>query len=182
MLPGWEKPASWRAVLVTKQGMHDTVVRMNPYAGYLDGRPTVEILRATPAALQQLIGGMSAEQMDEPTAPGKWSVREILAHLADCELVWAWRIRQALETPGAMVAAFDQDVWATRYAAYPAELALRTFLALREWNLAVLTTVSNTELSNELTHPERGTFALLELLEMIAGHDLNHLVRLKELL
>ena len=53
---------------------------------------------------------------------------------------------------------------------------------MREWNLAVLTTVTDTELSNELTHPERGTFPLTELLEMIAVHDLNHLVRLKELL
>ncbi|MEK6398881.1 MAG: DinB family protein [Terriglobus sp.] len=154
---------------------------MNPYAGYLDGRPTVEILRATPAALQQLIDGMTAAEMDEPTAPGKWSVREILAHMADCELVWAWRIRQSLETPGAMVAAFDQDVWATRYAAYSAQLAWKAFVALREWNLAVLTTVTETELSNELTHPERGTFPLTELLEMIAGHDLNHIVRLKAL-
>ena len=155
---------------------------MNPYAGYLDGRDVVEILRATPAELQQLIGGKTVEQMDAPTAPGKWSLREILAHLADCELVWAWRIRQALETPGAMVAAFDQDVWATRYAAYSAELSLRTFLSLREWNLAVLTTVTAQERRNELTHPERGTFPLQELLEMIAGHDLNHLVRLRALL
>lgn len=155
---------------------------MNPYAGYLDGREPVEILRATPAELQQLIGGMTVAQMDKPTAPGKWSVREILAHLADCELVWACRIRQALETPGANVAAWDQDVWATRYVAYSAELALRTFLTLREWNLAVLTTVTGTEMSNLLTHPERGTFPLTELLEMMAGHDRNHIVRLRELL
>lgn len=161
--------------------MRDTVFAMNPYAGYLDGRDVVEILRATPVELQQFIDGKTAAEMDVPTAAGKWSLREILAHMADCELVWAWRIRQALETPGAMVAAFDQDVWATRYAAYSAELAWTTFVALREWNLAVLTTVTATERLNELTHPERGTFALQELLEMIAGHDLNHIVRLRDL-
>jgi uncharacterized damage-inducible protein DinB len=152
---------------------------MNPYASYLDGRDVVDILRATPADLQSLIAGLTVEQMDEPTAPGKWSIREVLAHLADCEIVWAFRIRQSLETPGAMVTPFDQDVWATRYAAYSAADALRTFLALREWNLSVLTTVSATERSNLLTHPERGTFPLTELLESIAGHDLNHLVRLR---
>lgn len=154
---------------------------MNPYASYLEGRDAAEIMKSTPAELQSLLSCMTTGQMDAPTAPGKWSVREILAHLADCELVWAWRIRHTLEKPGAAVAPFDQNVWAERYAAYSAELSLRTFLTLREWNLAVLNTVASEEFENLLTHPERGTFPLSELLEMIAGHDRNHIVRLKEL-
>jgi uncharacterized damage-inducible protein DinB len=155
---------------------------MNPYANYLDGREAIDILRATPAALQSLLAGLTVEQMDAPLAPGKWSVREVLAHLADCEIVWAFRMRQALETPGALVTPFDQDAWATRYSAYSAADGLRTFLANREWNLALLTTVTPAEQSNLLTHPERGTFPFRELLESIAGHDLNHLVRLREYL
>ena len=153
---------------------------MNPYAKYLDGRDAVDILRATPSALQSLVAGLTHEQLDTPPALGQWSIREILAHLADCEIVWAFRIRQALATPGVTVTPFDQDVWATRYRAYSAADALRVFLANREWNLALLTTVSEEERANLLTHPERGTFPLTELLEMIAGHDLNHLVRLRE--
>jgi uncharacterized damage-inducible protein DinB len=155
---------------------------MNPYAKYLDGRETIDILRATPAALQSLIAGLTVEHMDAPLAPGKWSIREILAHLADCEIVWAFRMRQALETPGAMVTPFDQAVWGTRYGAYSAADGLRTFLANREWNLALLTTVAAAEQSNLLRHPERGTFPFSELLESMAGHDLNHLVRLREYL
>jgi uncharacterized damage-inducible protein DinB len=153
---------------------------MNPYAKYLDGRDATDILIATPSELQSLIAGLTVDQMDEPLAPGKWSVREVLAHLADCEIVWAFRMRQAMETPGATVTPFDQDVWATRYSAYSAADALRTFLALRAWNLALLTTVSAAERSNPLSHPERGTFPFPELLESIAGHDRNHLLRLKE--
>lgn len=155
---------------------------MNPYASYLDGLDPIDIMRATPGDLQRLLADMPALQMDQPTAPGKWSLREILAHLADCELVWAFRIRQALETPGATVTPFDQDVWATRYSAYTADAAMATFLNLRAWNLALLTTVTPAEKSNLLTHPERGTFPLAELLESIAGHDRNHIVRLEELL
>jgi uncharacterized damage-inducible protein DinB len=155
---------------------------MNPYAKYLDGRDVIDIMTATPSALQSFVAGLTVEQLDQPTAPGKWSLREILAHLADCEIVWAFRIRQCLETPGGTVTPFDQDVWATRYAAYSAADALRVFLALREWNLALLTTVSTVERSNQLTHPECGTFPLSELLESIAGHDLNHITRLRELL
>ena len=153
---------------------------MNPYAKYLDGRDAVDILTATPSELQSLVAGLTVEQMDVPPAPGKWSVREVLAHLADCEIAWAFRMRQALETPGATVTPFDQDVWATRYSAYSAADALRTFLALRAWNLALLTTVSAEERSNVLSHPERGTFPFTELLESIAGHDVNHLLRLQE--
>jgi uncharacterized damage-inducible protein DinB len=151
---------------------------MNPYASYLDGREALDILRATPSQLQSQIAGLTAEQMDTPPAPGIWCVRGILAHLADCEIVWAFRIRQVLETPGATVTPFDQDVWAKQYGAYSAAQALSVFLALREWNVALLTTVSESQLSNTVTHPERGTFPLRELIESIAGHDLNHLSRL----
>jgi uncharacterized damage-inducible protein DinB len=155
---------------------------MNPYAKYLDGRDVIDILGATPSALQSFVAGLTVEQMDAPIAPGKWSLRDILAHLADCEIVWAFRIRQCLETPGGVVTPFDQDVWATRYRAYSAADALRVFLANREWNLALLSTVTESERATLLTHPERGTFALQELLESIAGHDLNHITRLRELM
>ena len=152
---------------------------MNPYAQYLDGRPVLDIIRATPAALQSLTAGLSPDAMDKPPAPGKWSVREILAHLADCELVFGCRLRQALEKPGSVIMPFDQDIWATRYRAYSAADALRTFLAVREWNLALLTAVSQTEYANTITHPERGDLTFEMLVEIIAGHDRNHLTRLQ---
>ena len=129
---------------------------MNPYANCLDGRPVVEILRTTPTALQSMIAGLSADALSMPPAPGKWSVREILAHLADCELVFGFRLRQALEQPGSVITPFDQDVWARHYHAYSAADALRTWTALREWNLALLTAVSETDYANTVTHPERG--------------------------
>src|SRR4051812_23856581 len=114
---------------------------MNPYASYLDGRPLLDILQATPAALQSLTAGLSAEAMDAPPAPGKWSVREVLAHLADCELVFGFRLRQALEAPGSVIRPFDQDIWAERYAGYSAVAALQTFRTVREWNLTLLAAV-----------------------------------------
>lgn len=152
---------------------------MNPYASYLDGRPVLDIIRATPAALQSLTAGLSTDAMDTLPAPGKWSVREIVAHLADCEVVFGFRLRQTLEKPGSVITPFDQDIWAARYGAYSAAEALRTFLAMREWNLALLTTVSEEEDANTVTHPERGEMTFQGQLEMIAGHDLNHLTRLR---
>ena len=152
---------------------------MNPYASYLDGRPVLNIISATPSALQSLTAGLNVNTMDTPPAPGKWSVREMLEHLADCEMVFGFRLRQALEQPGSVIVPFDQDVWATRYSAYSAAVALRTFIAVREWNLALLTTVSDAEQGNTIIHPERGEITFEVMLETIAGHDLNHLTRLK---
>ena len=154
---------------------------MNPYASYLEDRDPIEVMRSTPSDLQAIVARLTPEQIEAPTAPGKWSVREILAHMADCEVVWAFRIRQALETPGATVTPFDQDVWATRYAAYTADAAMQTFVALRAWNLALLETVSTAEKETLLTHPERGTFPMQEMLESIGGHDRNHVTRLQTL-
>jgi len=155
---------------------------MNPYVEYLDGRDVLEILRTTPSSFQSLTGHLTTEQLDQPTAPGKWSLRQIFAHMADCEIVWANRIRQVLAEPGVTIAPFDQDVWAQRYSAYTAAEALSTFTALRGWNVSLLTTLTAAERSYMLSHPERGTFPLQELLELIAGHDLNHVTRLRELL
>jgi uncharacterized damage-inducible protein DinB len=155
---------------------------MNPYAKYLDGRDAVDILRATPGEFQLLTSQLTVEQLDKPTVPGKWSLRQIFAHMADCEIVWAKRIRQVLAEPGVTIAPFDQDVWAERYSAYTAAEALSTFSALRGWNVSLLTTLTHEERSYMLSHPERGTFPLQELLELIAGHDLHHIARLRELL
>ena len=95
----------------------------------------LDILSATPSALQSLTAGSNADAMDTPPARGRWSVRDILAHLGDCELVFAFRLRQTLEQPGTVITPFDQDVWAVRYSAYSSADALRTFVAVREWNL-----------------------------------------------
>ncbi len=153
---------------------------MNPYASYLGGQDAITVLRETPSALQSLVAGLSPQQLDTPPAPGKWSIREILAHLADCEIAFGFRLRQALADPVIVIQPFDQDLWARRYGAYSAAAALRTFLTNREWTLSLLTTVTDSDLSQTVVHPERGTLPFRTLLETIAGHDRNHLTRLEE--
>src|ERR1700712_5127338 len=95
---------------------------LNPYARYLAGQDPVPVLAATAARLDALACGMTPEQLEAPPAPGKWSPREILAHLADCELVFSFRLRQTLaapvDQPHPVIQPFDQDLWAQRFAAY----------------------------------------------------------------
>jgi uncharacterized damage-inducible protein DinB len=122
------------------------------------------------------------EAVDRNPAPGKWSIRQILCHLADCELVFGVRMRQALAEPHHVIQPFDQDAWARRYSSeLTADAALDLFRAARNWNLALLKTVTADDSSKRLTHPERGQMTFQTLLETMAGHDLNHLAQLERI-
>ena len=154
---------------------------MNPYAAYLaDNNPT-EVLRATPGKLAGILHTLSETQVNRAPAPGKWSIREILCHLADCEGVFAFRIRQTLAEPDHVIQPFDQDHWARTYAAYTAQAALDTFTAVRHWNLALIQSLPSEAFSRAVTHPERGTMTLQTVVETMGGHDLNHLKQIESI-
>lgn len=148
---------------------------MNPYASFLGGQNPTEVIAATAGKLQSVVGRLSAEQVNRSPAPGKWSIREIICHLADCETVFAFRIRQTLTEPHHVIQPFDQDYWAKPYAAYTAQQALATFTAVRDWNLALVRSLSPEDLQRPVTHPERGTMTLGAIIETMGGHDINHL-------
>ncbi len=122
---------------------------------------------------------LGPDGLERSLAPGKWPARLILCHLADCEAVFAFRLRQALAEPHHVIQPFDQDVWATRYANLDAQAALAMFAAVRQWNLALLDTVTPAELSKTLNHPERGDMTFQTVIETMGGHDLNHLAQLE---
>jgi hypothetical protein len=147
---------------------------LNPYAANLGSRNAREVISETPQRLRQLIERLGARANQAP-APGKWSAREIACHLADCEVVFAFRLRQAIAEDGHVVQPFDQDKWAKNYSAYDAAPALTVFSALRKWNITFLSTVAEEQLQKKFTHPERGEMTFRVLVETMAGHDLNHL-------
>ena len=101
------------------------------------GQDPLKVQAATPAKLDRLIERASAAKLRKRPAPGKWSVGEILAHLADSEIVTAWRMRQILGAPGTPIQAFDQDVWAAagHYEKRDARKSLELFRSVREANL-----------------------------------------------
>lgn len=154
---------------------------MNPYARFLGTHNAREVIEGTSARLAAVVAGMGPEALDRRPAPGKWSIRQILCHLADTELVFAFRMRQALAEPHHVIQPFDQDGWARRYSSeFTAHAALDLFRAARYWNLALLKTVRPEDLSKPVTHPERGQMTFETLLETMAGHDLNHLAQLEK--
>lgn len=114
-------------------------------------------------------------------APGKWTGKQILAHLADAEIGIAFRIRQVLSQDNHTIQPFDESAWARRYDNVDVEAALASFLALRRWNLALFRTLGPADLAREAVHPERGPETLDTIVRLLAGHDLNHLAQLERL-
>ena len=160
-------------------------MELNPYAKFLEGQDPIPVLAATPQRLRALIAGLTAAQVNTPPAPRKWSITNIVTHLADCEMVFSFRLRQtlapSLEQPHHIIQPFDQDAWAKRYQAYTFEPALALFQSARNWNLLYLTTVSQDDRHRRTTHPERGTMNLWTIIETMGGHDINHLQQIERL-
>jgi hypothetical protein len=161
------------------------MAELNPYAKFLDGRSLEDILAHTPQALADLANAIGAERASERPSPGKWSAAEILSHLADCEIAFAFRLRQTLaqdpsEGPH-VVQPFDQDRWAAQYHGITAAQALAAFTALRHWNLLLIHAALPGSANVPVRHPERGAMTFLTIVETMAGHDRNHLAQLERL-
>ena len=153
-------------------------MELNPYASFLVDSEPLAVLGATTAKLHELTGKMSEQQIEAPIAAGKWNVRQIVTHLADCELAFGFRLRQALT--GMESQPFDQDAWSRTYKAYTLAAALDLFTAARRWNLLFLGALSAADKEIAVTHPERGTMRLWTIAETMAGHDRNHLAQLEK--
>lgn len=155
--------------------MVDPVANYLALLGELD---PVEVLQVTPVRLTDYVEAADRTLLDEPYAPGKWSPREVLAHLADTEMVMGFRLRQLVAAPGIELQPFDQDAWARRYAKLDPTLAAEAFAALRAWNLALIAGFSLEDWLAEAYHPERGFESADLMIRMMAGHDINHLAQL----
>ena len=152
----------------------------NEYKGrilrYQAGADPLVLQAKAPDVLASLVEGLSAEQLGQRPAPGKWSIREIVAHLADDELVGAYRIRLILSAPGTAIQAFDQDVWARtgRYSTCDISDSLVLYRTLRFANLKLLHSLTAQEWDMFGVHAERGIESLRDIAIYYAGHDINH--------
>jgi len=154
---------------------------LNPYAKFLDGRPLETILASTSHEIANKLQMIGPDRTTESPAPGKWSPAEIVCHLADCEIAFAFRLRQTLAEDHHVLQPFDQDKWAAPYKGIPAKEALTVFIALRNWNLVLINKALPTSSAKPVTHPERGAMTFQTIVETMAGHDLNHLAQLKRI-
>jgi uncharacterized damage-inducible protein DinB len=141
-------------------------------------------LESTPARARELTRGATRTELTYKPAPETWSVAQILAHLADSEIVAAWRLRAILADDRVPLQAFDQNAWASTFRydqADPGE-SLDVLEVLRKANLRLLKTVDPALHANTGMHQERGPESVAHLIRLYAGHDLNHLGQIERLL
>lgn len=152
--------------------------------GNVAGKDPLKTQAATPRTLAKLLKGATASKLRKRPAPGKWSVGEILAHLADAEIVVGWRLRAILAAPGTPIQAYDQDALAAarNYAKHDPRKSLEQFRAIREANLALYKSLTPEQWKHFGMHAERGEETLERILQMMAGHDLNHLAQIEGIL
>ena len=151
--------------------------------GNIEGKDPLKIQRTTAKKMEKAIKRLSKKQLKRRPEPGKWSIAEILAHVADTEVVASWRMRLILGSDGTPIQGFDQDVWAKtfRYEAQDPKQSLKVFRVLRENNLSLLNSVPRKLWENHGVHSERGKETIAHIVRLFAGHDLNHLQQVEKI-
>ena len=158
--------------------------KARPYVHLLEGRDPAEVLRSTPSRLIKVLTALTPEAVEHKPGEHKWSIREILCHMADCEVAWAWRLRMIYGADNPTLQPFEQDAWARAYdgVEYTTEAARSTWVPLRRWNVALIDGLSEADKLRPATHPELGPVTLWNIVEIAAGHDLHHLAALDKII
>ena len=150
----------------------------------MEGQDPLRLQQTAAKKLATLLRGKKKSQLTRRPAPGKWSVAEIVAHLADVEVVVSWRLRQALTSNGASIQAYDPDAWANtfKYARHNVKDSLERYRILRESNVALLKSIPKPLWDNYVVHQERGNETVTHMVRLYAGHDVNHLEQVGRIL
>ncbi len=156
---------------------------MNAYTERLIGlvgqREPLAVLQETPSRVEDIYRELKDNKLASSYGEGKWTAREILAHLVDTEGALAFRVRLALATEHPTIQPYDQDAWLALYRTIDAELAVEVFRSLRTWNLALFRALTPAQRERTAFHPERGEESVGLMIALLAGHDLNHLAQLE---
>jgi hypothetical protein len=152
--------------------------------GLIEGKDAVAVQRETAAKLAKLVAGASREQLAKRPAPDKWSVSEVLVHLAEAEVSCFWRYRQMIEHNGSTIIPFDQDLWYKLgdYSSRDAQESLQLFRLMRDANLRMFDQLTPEQWQLGGIHSERGPMTVAELTRQMAGHDINHVAQVEKVL
>ncbi|MBL7648175.1 MAG: DinB family protein [Candidatus Hydrogenedentes bacterium] len=161
----------------------DTPAYTKTMMDYLGDREPFSVFEATPSALRAAAEAVSEDKLRTPEAPGKWSVLNVVQHLAHVELVLGTRFRIVLAEEGSPLAAMDPDRWIANL--FPDEFgleeALTDFANVRAMNLRLLRRVRGDQWARYGIHSQRGNETLSTMVRMYAAHDLYHLYQIERI-
>jgi DinB family protein len=149
------------------------------YSKFVEGRDVLQCLEQTPARIESLVRAWPRTRDEETYAPGKWTARQILTHLAQIEMVFTARLRFALTVDNYVVQTFEQDDWVAVEPHATALTALDAYVGMRRMNHQLSRGLSADQRKRQFTHPEFGAIDVDWLLGWCAGHELNHLPQIE---
>ena len=164
-----------------RTGMIGAMLPQTPYTADLADRDPIAAMRDTPARVAVVARAWTPGDFERSLAPGKWSARQILIHLAQTELALGTRARMALTTPGYAAQAFDQDTWMSRESMLDGRTALDAFVAMAAMNAAFFASLTDADRAATLSHPEYGSLTVDWIIHQMAGHQIHHLKQLESL-
>jgi hypothetical protein len=153
----------------------------NPYGADLGSLDPLKALAETPRKIARVVGTWNKRQWEKSYAPGKWSARQLLIHLAQAELALTTRARYAATQRGYTAQPFDQDAWLAIDDHADGPTALDAYLALRRLNLAMFKGLTPAQRKRTFTHPEYGALTPGWVAAQLAGHDIHHLKQLQQI-
>ena len=139
-------------------------------------RNPLELLPLGPASFESAIAGLTDAQLHTPEREGKWSIAEVVQHVADAELVGSFRYRMIVAHDTPPIAGYDQDLWSRNlhYANANVADALEQFRMLRKINVRLVSSLSDEERRRGGMHAERGFEDVNRLMALLAAHDIVH--------
>jgi len=149
----------------------------------LGSQDVLQVLSATVQKLEAVTRALNQRLQNRPS-PERWSAAHILAHFAEGEIVFSYRIRKALNDSGQTIEAYDQNEWVKNagYLQSDPDLALSVFQALRKTNVARLKSLTEEQWERYGIHSERGKESIRRMSQLAAGHDINHLRQMENML
>lgn len=149
-----------------------------------EAQQNIDNIARGPENIARAVQGLDSVALHHKPAPDKWCVLEIVAHLADVEIVQGHRLRQALAEPQPTFAPMDQEAWAAHlgYTENSLEDSLEAFRVARKANLRLLRRISDADLQKGGFHPElKRVHTVAEIIQRLATHDPNHLGQIERL-
>ncbi|MCI0707335.1 MAG: DinB family protein [Ignavibacteriae bacterium] len=152
--------------------------------GYVAGKDHFKEFQAAPKKLRALAKKAKGKKMTDRPSPDKWSIAEIITHLAESELVISFRLRMMLASNGVLIQVVDQNAWQANAGHLMREpkKALDLFEMLRMYNVSLLKSITKEQWEMFGMHQERGKETVARVVEMYAGHDINHMLQIEGIL
>lgn len=151
------------------------------YTTYLGDLEPLETMRRNVDRIRAIVGAWTPERFERPYAPGKWTARQLLTHLAHTEMALGNRARMALSTPNYTAQKFNQDSWVDRETRITAREALEAFAAMSRLNAALFEVLSEADRRITMAHPEYGTISVDWIIHLLPGHQLHHIEHLEQI-